>query len=65
MGVPKMRTAAGVLAEIKATDPNTAVTMHYIRHIIKAKCVPVVEVGCKKLVNVDDVLAFLQTGVAS
>jgi len=57
-----MRTAEGVLAEIKAEDPATEVTLHYIRHIIKTNKVPIVPVGRKKLVDVDAVLAYLADG---
>ena len=59
MSLPRMRTAAGVLVEIKAEDPNTEVTLHYIRQIIHTKQVPVVSAGRKKLVSVDAVLALL------
>ena len=59
MAIPRMRTAEGVLAEIKAEDPGTEVTLHFIRHLIHTEKVPVVPVGRKKLVNVDDVLALL------
>jgi hypothetical protein len=59
MKMPRMRTAAGVLAEIKAVDPGTEVTLSYLRRLIKTRQVPVTEVGCKKLVNVDAVMAFL------
>ena len=58
--MPRMRTAAGVLAEIKAADPNTEVTLHYIRHLIHTNQVPVVPVGRKKLVDVDAVIAHLE-----
>lgn len=30
MGIPRMRIAADVLAEIKALDPDTRITLHYI-----------------------------------
>ena len=55
-----MRTAVGVLAEIKAQDPNSEVTLHYIRHSIHTNQVPVVPVGCKKLVDVDAVIEYLK-----
>jgi hypothetical protein len=58
-----MRTAAGVLAEIKAQDPHTEVTMHYIRKIIRANQVPVVCAGRKKLVDVDAVIELLKAGI--
>lgn len=62
MALPRMRTAAGVLAEIKAEDPATEVTLHYIRYLINNNKVPVVPVGRKKLVDVDAVLSFLADG---
>lgn len=62
MATPRMRTAEGVLAEIKASDPGTEVTLHYIRRIIHTNKVPVVCVGRKKLVDVDAVLEFLAKG---
>lgn len=64
MAFPRMRTAAGVLVELKAQDPDTEVTLHYIRQIIHTNQVPVVEVGRKKLVDVDKVLAFLAAGTS-
>ena len=48
MAIPRMRTAEGVLAEIKTEDPNTDVTLHYIRGIIHANKIPVVLAGRKK-----------------
>jgi predicted aldo/keto reductase-like oxidoreductase len=59
MAIPRMRTAEGVLAEIKTQDPDTDVTLHYIRYLMNTEAVPVVSVGRKKLVNVDKVIAFL------
>lgn len=62
MTLPRMRTAQGVLDEIKAHDPDTEITLHYIRKLIKENAVPVVSVGTKKLVDVDQLLAFLAKG---
>lgn len=62
MNTPRMRTAAGVLQEIKAMDPSTEVTFNYIRYLIHTEAVPVLCVGRKKLVNVDAVLAYLDAG---
>ena len=62
MPLPRMRTAAGVLAEIKAQDPKTEVTLCYIRRIIHTNQVPVVCVGRKKLVDVDAVIELLKAG---
>lgn len=65
MSIPRMRTAAKVLEEIKAEDPNSEVSLNYIRQIIRTGAVPVVECGRKKLVNVDDVLRLLSSGYST
>ena len=62
MSIPRMRTAEKVLEEIKAADPNTEVTLYYIRALIRAEAVPVVCCGRKKLVNVDSVMELLANG---
>ena len=58
--VPRMRTATGALEIIKQQDPDTAVTLHYIRQLISSGKVPFVPVGRKKLINVDELLAYLE-----
>lgn len=60
--VPRMRTVAKILAELKALDPETEVTEYYIRHIVKDGAVPVTWAGSKALINLDDVLALLRMG---
>ena len=60
--IPRMRTAPKIVAEIKAQDPGSEVTEHYIRQLIKAGTVPVVWAGNKALINLDDVLSLLQMG---
>ena len=62
MTMPRMRTAERVLDEIKAADPDTEVTLHYIRQLIREEAVPVVCCGRKKLVNVDAVMELLSAG---
>ncbi len=57
---PRMRTAQGALEIIKEQDPNTSVTLHYLRHLIKTGEIPCVPVGRKKLVNVDKLIDFLK-----
>lgn len=55
----RMRTASGALEIIRAADPGTAVTLHYIRKLINTGEIPCVPVGRKKLVNVDRLLEYL------
>lgn len=64
MALPRMRTAAGVLAIIKEQDPKTEVTLHYLRNLIKTNKVPVTPVGCKKLVDADAVITYIAAGEA-
>lgn len=60
--IPRMRTAPKIVAEIKALDPGSEVTEHYIRQLVKAGMVPVVWAGNKALINLDDVLSLLRLG---
>lgn len=60
MTTPRMRTAPGALAIIQQQDPDTAVTLHYLRRLIKTGAIPCVPVGRKKLVNVDKLIDYLE-----
>lgn len=62
MELPKMRTAQGVLDELRTIDPDTDVSLHLIRMIINSGAVPVVTAGKKKLVSFDRVCEFLASG---
>ena len=60
--IPRMRTAAKIVAEIKALDPDTEMTEFHIRQMAKDGTVPVVWAGRKALINLDDVLTLLRMG---
>lgn len=62
VAIPRMRTAPKIVAEIKALDPGSEVTEHYVRQLVKAGTVPVVWAGNKALINLDDVLTLLRLG---
>lgn len=62
--IPRMRTAAGIVAEIKALDPGSGVTEYFVRRMMREGVLPVVRAGSKTLVNLDDVLALLHSGTA-
>ena len=62
MSIPRMRTAAGVLALIKEQDPGTEITLHFIRRIINSGSVAVINAGTKKLVDADAVIAYISAG---
>ena len=61
---PRLRTAPGALQILQAEDPGTEVTLHYLRHLIKTGKIPCVPVGRKKLVNVDELQAYLAGSTA-
>lgn len=60
--IPRMRTAPKIVAEIKALDPGSEVTEHYIRQLVKKGFVAVAWAGSKALINLDDVLDILWAG---
>ena len=62
--IPRMRTAAKIVAEIKALDPDTEVPEFHIRKLAKSGVVPVVWAGRKALINLDDVLDLMRLGTA-
>ena len=62
INIPRMRTIPKIVAEIKALDPETEVTVHWVRQLAKTGAVPVVWAGCKALINLDDVLTLLCAG---
>ena len=60
--MPRMRTAAKVHEIIRAQDPDSEVTLHYIRQLLATEAVPVTHVGRKKLVDADQVIAYIAAG---
>lgn len=54
-----MRDAKGVLEEIRKIDPETPITIHFVRGLFKSGEVPVVCAGNRQFVNLDTVLDFL------
>ena len=59
--LPKMRTLAKAIAEIKAQDPNTALTHNQLRVLVKSGQVPCVMAGRHTLVNLDLLIAYLSS----
>ncbi len=62
--IPRMRTVPKIVAEIRAQDPGSEVTEHYVRQLVRDGKVPVVWAGTKALINLDDVLALMRIGTA-
>lgn len=57
--LPRMRNAEGVMKELKAQDPDTYITLNFIRGLIRSGEIPVVQAGNHKLVNMDLVFDYL------
>ena len=59
---PEIRTIDGCYADIKADDPNTAITRRAIRRAVSEGDIPSRRIGSKYLVDKNEVLAYF-TGV--
>ena len=54
--LPRMRTLAKAIEEIKAEDPNTALTQNQLRVLVKSGAIPSVHAGRHTLINLDFLL---------
>ncbi len=57
--LPRMRTTKEAAAEIKAADPNTAITEYHIRQLALSGVLPRVKAGRKLLINLDTLIEYL------
>lgn len=57
--LPRMRTLAKAIEEIKAEDPNTALTQNQLRVLVKSGAIPSVHAGRHTLINLDLLIAYL------
>lgn len=62
--IPRMRTVHEAAQELKAIDPNTAVTEYHIRQLALSGVLPRVQAGRKLLINFDLLLEYLQNPTA-
>ncbi len=62
--LPRMRTVPEAAAEIKALDPNTAVTAYHIRQLALNGVLPRVQAGRKLLINLDTLIEYLENPTA-
>ena len=60
--VVRMRFPADALAELRKLDPDTPVSLSFIRRLVKTGAVPSVPVGAgrRRLVNFDALCAYLE-----
>ena len=60
--MPRMRTSVKLYELVREQDPDSEVTLHYIRQLIATEAIPVLHVGRKKLVDADQFLEYLAAG---
>lgn len=59
----RMRTIEKAYRYLKEQDPETDLTKTAFRTFINEGYIPIIQVGCKTLVNLDNVDRFLQEGI--
>ena len=65
MAATRMRFARQAIEELRKEDPDTPVTEHYLRHLIKTGAVATVKVGNNRhLINYDLLLEYLASPAA-
>jgi len=57
--VARMRLLNEAYAELKEIDPQTNVSKNFIRQLAISGKIPVVNVGKRRLINMDGLLAYL------
>lgn len=57
--IPRMRTPAEAIREIKREDPESGIMEHFIRKLVRDGKIASVMAGRKLLVNLDSALAYL------
>lgn len=61
--MPRIRTIDQAYAEIKARDPQTALTKTGLRRLVTTHAVPSFLVGCKYMIDLDKLEAYLQGSI--
>lgn len=57
----RMRYPAQALAELKKDDPDTPITLNFIRSLVKKGLIPAIKVGRGYLINYDTLLSYLSS----
>lgn len=55
----RMRTINQAVDEIKGLDPNSAITYYFINSLCKQNLVHYINIGSKRLVDLDSLLEYL------
>ena len=59
MALAKMRTAQQVYDQIHKEDPESSISLWYIRSLVRQGKIPAVKAGCKYLINYDKFMDYL------
>lgn len=62
--IPRMRTVKEAAQELKALDPQTAMTPYHIRRLCLNGVIPVVKAGKKNLLDLDILLEYMRNPTA-
>lgn len=62
--IPRMRTVKEAAQELKALDPQTAMTPYHIRRLCLDGVIPVVKAGKKNLLDLDILLEYMRDPTA-
>ena len=54
-----IRTINGAVAYLRAADPDSAVTAHYIRRLVREGKIPYLMDGSRVLINVSGLIDYL------
>ncbi len=60
--MPRMRNAKEAFNEIKQEDPNTKLTLHAVKQIVRTEQIPVVHIGRRCLIDMDSLYKYLGSG---
>lgn len=55
----RMRFPAQALEELRKADPDTPVTLHFIRSLARKGLIPCVQIGRRRLLNYDALVEYL------
>lgn len=61
--MPRIRTIDQAYGEIKERDPHTALTKTGLRRLVTTHAVPSFLVGCKYMLDMDKLEAYLQGSI--
>lgn len=61
----RMLTFQGTIDQLKKEDPQTAITLHFIKTLVKQNKIPYFKAGVKTLINYDLLIQYLNNELPS